>query len=306
MVRVTTSLIYVYAQPDFKSARIGRLRRDTVLHVEPHLSLTGPVHNPRWYRLPTGYVHSAYLQRVRRYHNSPVYWFPEEGQLGRITVPYTRSYRNTRTYGWVKQYRLYYDSVHWITDVDQGPDGEYWYVLTDELLHVQLYVPAAHVYPVPPEALKPVSPEVPLQEKRIQVSIAEQRLTAYEGDQLVLDTPVSTGIPNMPTSNGVPSATPSGRFRVSVKMPSKHMGDGELTDDPEAYELLGVPWVSFFHSTGVAFHGTYWHDNFGRMMSHGCVNMRNRDALWLYRWTHPSAGPWDWNRKGNGTKVDVI
>jgi lipoprotein-anchoring transpeptidase ErfK/SrfK len=82
--------------------------------------------------------------------------------------------------------------------------------------------------------------------------------------------------------------TPTGEFQVNRKYPSKHMGDGGLTSDIRAYELVDAPWVSFFHEAGIAFHGTYWHDNFGYPMSHGCVNMRNEDALWLFRWTTPS------------------
>jgi len=83
------------------------------------------------------------------------------------------------------------------------------------------------------------------------------------------------------------------------------MGDGNLTDDLDAYELPGVPWVSFFHAVGVGFHGTYWHDNFGSPMSHGCVNMRNADAKWIYRWTMPVIGYSDWYKKGQGTLVKV-
>jgi hypothetical protein len=84
------------------------------------------------------------------------------------------------------------------------------------------------------------------------------------------------------------------------------MGDGNLTDDINAYELPGVPGVCFFHKDGIAFHGTYWHDNFGRMMSHGCVNMRNEDALWLYRWTTPVASERDWYVRELGTMIDIV
>ncbi len=84
------------------------------------------------------------------------------------------------------------------------------------------------------------------------------------------------------------------------------MGDGNLTDDLEAYELPGVPWVSFFHSFGIGFHGTYWHNNFGTWMSHGCVNMRNEDAKWLYRWTTPKIHFSEWYKMGRGTLVQVI
>ena len=62
-------------------------------------------------------------------------------------------------------------------------------------------------------------------------------------------------------------------------------GDGEITSDLNAYELPGVPWVSYFYShTGVAFHGTYWHDGYGFRKSHGCVNLSPKDSAWLYNW----------------------
>ena len=56
------------------------------------------------------------------------------------------------------------------------------------------------------------------------------------------------------------------------------------------YYLPGVPWVQFFGnaqipwSRGYSFHGTYWHNNFGHPMSHGCINMKTPDAKWLYDW----------------------
>lgn len=84
------------------------------------------------------------------------------------------------------------------------------------------------------------------------------------------------------------------------------MGDGELTNDILAYELPGVPWCGFFVSTGVAFHGTYWHDNYGTKMSSGCVNMRPDEAKWLFRWTTPTIDPADWYVDGIGTLVEVF
>jgi lipoprotein-anchoring transpeptidase ErfK/SrfK len=105
----------------------------------------------------------------------------------------------------------------------------------------------------------------------------------------------------------LPTETPRGIFNIDPKVPAKHMGNGQLTAEIGAYELPGVPWTCFFeHMTGIAFHGTYWHDNFGGRMSHGCVNMRIEDAKWLYRWSTPVAKPSDWTRKGYGTRVEVI
>jgi lipoprotein-anchoring transpeptidase ErfK/SrfK len=92
-------------------------------------------------------------------------------------------------------------------------------------------------------------------------------------------------------------------------MPSKHMGDGNLAAD--GYDLPGVPWTQFFHETGVALHGTYWHNNFGIPMSHGCVNMDTEQAKWLFRWTTPVyetkiIDHSSWEKRGYGTLVIVI
>jgi lipoprotein-anchoring transpeptidase ErfK/SrfK len=61
----------------------------------------------------------------------------------------------------------------------------------------------------------------------------------------------------------------------------------------------------FFHESGYALHGAYWHDNFGYRMSHGCVNLRPDDASWLFRWTDPVYEPGNWYSRGTGTLVLV-
>ena len=108
------------------------------------------------------------------------------------------------------------------------------------------------------------------------------------------------------TLNGIPTDTPKGRFHIGNKMPSRHMGDGTMDSDIYAYELPGVPWNMFFVSTGVAFHGAYWHDNFGYRMSAGCVNLRPEEAKWLYRWTTPVLEPGEWHHYERGTRVEVF
>jgi hypothetical protein len=202
---------------------------------------------------------------------------------------------------------VYFQSVHWVTDIVSGPDARPWYELTDELLHVRYYVPAEHIRLISELEYAPLSTGVPPEDKKIFVSLSEQTLSAFEGEQLVYRTSISSGIPSRELpDNGIPTDTPVGSFRIASKMPSKHMGEGELTSDYQAYELLGVPWNCFFVSTGVAFHGTFWHDNFGTRMSHGCVNMRNCDALWLFRWTTPVHNAGEWFVRGNGTRVQII
>jgi hypothetical protein len=88
-------------------------------------------------------------------------------------------------------------------------------------------------------------------------------------------------------------------------MPSKHMGDGRIVSDIEAYELPGVPWTTFFVDTGVAIHGTYWHQNFGAVMSRGCVNVPTAVAKWVFRWTTPVSAPDTCEQRGYGTVVKV-
>ena len=93
-----------------------------------------------------------------------------------------------------------------------------------------------------------------------------QRMYAYDGNQLIKTFIVSTGLPGTPTVTG--------RFRVYIKLASTLMaGPG--------YYLPNVQWTMYFYN-GYGIHGTYWHNNFGYPMSHGCVNMRNEDAKWAY------------------------
>ena len=142
------------------------------------------------------------------------------------------------------------------------------------------------------------------------MNINNQSLQALEYDKVIFQTEISSGMAGSSgadTPDGSGSTdTPRGEFHVFSKMPSKHMGSGELTSDIEAYVLPGVPWTSFFVESGVAFHGTYWHDNFGNRMSHGCINMMTAEALWLFRWCTPVFNGDKMEQVGYGTKVDVV
>jgi len=100
----------------------------------------------------------------------------------------------------------------------------------------------------------------------IDVDLSSQRVFAYEGDTIVRTFIVSTGTAAHPTVVG--------RFRIYVKYRYDDMaGPG--------YYLPNVPYTMYFYQ-GYSLHGTYWHNNFGHPMSHGCVNLRISDAGWLY------------------------
>jgi hypothetical protein len=306
LVRVAVEQMRLYKEPSYQSDVIGTRTRDQLLYVyEQFESPEGPEFNPRWYKLDEGYAHTAYLQPVETKLNEIVSFVRPEGDLFEVSVPMTQSYRNTKTYGWDKLYRLYYQSTHWVTGIETGPDGALWYRIQDELLYIEYYVLAAHMRKIAASELTPISPNIALEDKRVEVSIAKQELWAFEEGELVLHTKISTGIPDMPTTNGIPTATPRGEFYVFSKMPVRHMGNGEVTSDVNAYELPGVPWVSYFHEWGVAFHGTYWHDNYGNEMSHGCVNMHPEEAKWLFRWLTPPSSAHEIQTRGYGTRVSV-
>ncbi len=305
--RVATGKISIFQEPSFDSPRLGALYRDRLLALsEEIVSPHGPPHNPIWYRYGRGYAHSGYLQPVRRQLNPIPDQIPTQGQIAVLTVPFAATLRYSSANGWRPFYRLYYHSNHWMTDIISGPDGRPWAQITDERLHIHYYLPAGFLQPVTADRLTPLAPEVPRDEKRLAISLEAQTVTAFEAGEPVFQARISSGVPSRgPSPNGIPTETPRGRFLISRKMPVRHMGNGLATADPEAYELPGVPWVSYFVSTGVAFHGTYWHNNYGRPMSRGCINMQYEDAHWIYRWSTPESGPADRYVQGSGPVVDV-
>jgi lipoprotein-anchoring transpeptidase ErfK/SrfK len=304
--RVTADAIPVRAGAGSQFERVGWRHRDELMPlIEQVFDSQSPPYNQCWYRVVGGYVYSAYVQRFQTTTNPLLQTIPEDGQAAEVTVPYTQAMRHYRLKGWQPVYRLYYQSVHWITGLTEGPDGTPWYELFDDRIGIRYHVRAAHLRPIAPDELTPLSPDVPPEEKRIVVALANQTVTCYEGDQSVFHTTVSTGVGG-PTNNGIPRHTPQGRFRIGWKTQARHMGDGVLTDDILAYELPGVPWCCFFVATGVAFHGAYWHDNYGTKMSSGCVNMRPEEAKWLFRWSSPVIQATDWYADGVGTLVEVI
>lgn len=120
------------------------------------------------------------------------------------------------------------------------------------------------------------------EERWIEVDLSEQKLMAWEGDELFLETPISSGLPHTPT--------PTGEFRIWIKLRATKMEGGQ---GAYYYYLPNVPYVMFFSNSeipqwkGYGLHGTYWHEDFGTPRSHGCVNLPTPIAKELYYWTMP-------------------
>jgi hypothetical protein len=249
----------------------------------------------------------ARLQRVKTIFNVPISSIPEGTRtLVEVTVPFTNPWRYSKAYGWEQlEWRLYYGTVHWIDALDEGPPGANWYEgpwyrVWDHIASFPYFVPALHFRPITADSYSALSPEVPWDQKKIEVNLSTQTLTAYEYGNAVFKTTISSGVPTSETTTHV------GKFSVIEKLPTEHMGAANIYAAVDDYVLAGVPWTCYFTEDGQAFHGTYWHENFGTPMSHGCVNMRTSEALWLFRWATPqhAAGAYV-NNRGHGTPVDI-
>lgn len=135
-----------------------------------------------------------------------------------------------------------------------------------------------HFYPHQVKAKGSVSPQKAVltqnnlsdpSQKRIEVDLTNQKLYAYEGNNLVYSFSVSSGKWHL---------TPTGTFHIWIKERFVHMVGGSKALRTY-YDLPNVPFVMFFYndqaskSDGYSLHGTYWHHNFGHPMSHGCLNL---------------------------------
>jgi len=271
MGRIAEWSVRVHTEPDYHAPTVRYHRRDDVIAYFEEVQAEGHnPHNPIWFRVIGGYIYSSYVQPVEVHLNTPLQHLPHEGLWGEISVPYTDA-RNAPSPDVYRSYRLYYSSAYRIIESVWGTDHRLWYRLRDnQVPERRQYVPAEHVRPIYPEDLRPISPHV--RDKRIEISLADQLLTAFEDDEPVFTTHISGG-------TGGDHATPRGHHHTVFKAASRHMTG-------EDFDLPGVPFSSYFWGA-VAIHGTYWHNDYGRPRSHGCVNVPSKAAKWLFRWTTP-------------------
>jgi lipoprotein-anchoring transpeptidase ErfK/SrfK len=108
-------------------------------------------------------------------------------------------------------------------------------------------------------------------EKLIKVSLAKQQLDYYFGDKLFGSFPISSGVKSMPS--------PVGEFKVLDKVPVKFYSGAN-------YSYPNTKWNLHFYTKKYRYyiHGAYWHNNFGKPMSHGCINVAYENMEPLYAW----------------------
>lgn len=141
--------------------------------------------------------------------------------------------------------------------------------------------------------------------KWIDISTKHQTLVAYEGKTPVYATLISAGrggLGKEGESDPDGNRTVRGTFMIHEKSVSSTMDGDE--DRADSFELKDVPFVQYFHR-GFALHGAYWHDEFGKERSHGCINLAAHDSAWLFEWSDPQV-PEGWHAALNKSRGTVV
>jgi lipoprotein-anchoring transpeptidase ErfK/SrfK len=298
--RVTYTRMKVRASPSFTGEQVGSLVFDDLVDLVGQVSGGVPEdYNRTWYQLTNGsFVYSGGIQPVRSILNETGLTLPEGGMVGEISVPYADSIWGLNRSPSPGP-RLYYASAHWVTAlVADQRDGSFWYKCYDNLWQSHYYTRPQWVHLLSTTDLAPITPLIPDRRKHIEVVLDDQMLYAFEDGNLVYAARASTG------QNGF--ETPTGWFHTFHKRPTYHMTGG--FDASTTFDLPGVPWDSYITDSGVAIHGTYWHNDFGGRHSHGCINLSPEDARWIYRWSSPQvpAGERLVLTPSSGTRVHVL
>ncbi|MEK7439492.1 MAG: L,D-transpeptidase family protein [Chloroflexota bacterium] len=260
-------------------------------------------HNYVWYEVEGGYLHSSWVQPVKNELQTPVTSLPLNGLFGEIYVPYTEAYVSPDTKSKIV-YRLYYSSTFKITKL-QIVNGVMWYHLFDEEKPNGFWIDGRLMRIITPDEITPISPDAA--DKRVVADLDTHWLSAYEGKTEVYRTRFASGKAYF-ESNGELKRN----ITLGVKQPiwgkfiTVHMSGGVA---PDGYDLPGVGWVSLFSGGGAAIHSTYWHNDFGRPRSAGCLNATPEAAKWFFRWTAPPVeyvpgkieAPWP-----GGTRVEIV
>jgi len=294
----------VFDKPSF-SANLKRVYwRDLVFPIdEVTIGDEEPLHNRTWYHINgEGYIHSGKVQPVElRSNPNPGAPLPESGQLTEVTVPYTDAVKDIKRSERVA-YRFYYGTTYWATAIHTDPNGGKWFRVWDEKYKQHLFARCEHLHLVTSDEVSPLLPHARDDTRRIEVWLQHQVVIAYQDDEPVLITRTATGGKFIDGDY----STPQGYYITNRKRPTRHMAAGDMAA-PNSYDLPGVPWVSYLTESGISFHGTYWHNDFGRPRSHGCINLPTPAAKWIYRWTMPAV-PYnkDTWAEDHGSLVQVI
>ncbi len=311
----TGGKIDIKTRPDSNSPAVKSIYEDSVLpwlreRTAENLDRNRLIQS--WVETPEGFVYAPYLQLVRNQPNQPLTATPEgkTGFWAEVTVPYVDIYLDNppprspnlrHLLGSSLPVRLYYSQVMWIDQIKIGDSGQVAYRINERYGSYGdiFWAEAAAFRPLTEAEIAPIAPEIDPVEKSIVVNTTNQSLSCFEGNREVYFCRVSTGRSGLETQLG--------DFSIWRKTISVRMAVGTIE---AGYDTPGVSWTTYFVSTGVAIHATFWHNEYGFARSHGCVNCKPEDAKWIFRWTMPvvSLEPGDvvWsNWRSGSTRVKV-
>ena len=317
--RVCVGKVDLKAKPDEGAQSVGVLYEDTVVPWLRETIGSWPFrNNQRFVETPDGYIWAPYLQPVSNKANQPLSSLPhlgqETGMWVEVTVPWVDMIliNPPARSNWL-EYRLennlppraYYSQILWVDQLKVDDISQVWYRINERYGNPGdlFWAPAEAFRPLEADELIPINPD--MEDKRVVVNAGwgGQMLSCYEGNMEVYYCRISSGV-----ASGSTPITPVGSdgFPIWRKLHSVHMAGGTNSD---GWDLQGIGWTSLFVGEGVAIHSTFWHNNFGEPMSHGCVNARPEDAKWIFRWTHPIV-PFETGditiSGGGSTKIKVI
>lgn len=302
--RVTSNLLWLYDAPSYNGIRTRMYWRDLILPItNVTVSDDESAYNRVWYQVgEQGFAYSGNVQPVRTILNTPRLDIPSTGILSEVSVPYTDAYEFPDKKSKVA-YRMYYETTHWLMGAATNPDdGTIWVKVLDDKSKILYYAQAEHLRLFSDNDLAPLSPNVPDDQKRIEVHLNQQLLIAQEYGAPVFVTRIASGA----IYRSGTYTTPRGLFMTYHKRPTRHMAAGDLASN--GFDLPGVPWVMYITESGISLHGTFWHNDFGRPRSHGCINLSPSAAKWLFRWTSPVVLPgeqFEYKSKGS-TQVHIM
>jgi len=288
--------LVVREQPSSTAKAVRQLSFNEVVAVLGQVdSGEAKAYNPIWYKLQDGYIHSGFVQPCDNVTNLAVPLAPSEAFWGEITVPLTEA-RSAADPNARLRYRYYYGCVFHVIASLADEQGTWWYQISDENAGNGFFARAEQIRRIDAGEFAPISPDVPTEAKRVEIDLAKQLVYAYEGDYQVFTARTATGMSGMRTTPGL--------HRVIKKTPSRHMTGGAGSG---YYDLPGIAWCTYFTSSGIALHATYWHNDYGRPRSHGCVNLLPEDAKWLFRWATPPS-PYDqrWTRPNGDSLPSTV
>ena len=315
--RISAPKVNFYTRPDATSPPIGTLDGDKVF---PWLREVRGYHpyriSQRFVEAPEGFIWSGNVQQVENHPNEVTEQLPStsqgDGMWVEVTVPFVDLILDNppARSPWLKENptpRLYYSQILWVDAIVQDSvSGILFYRVNERFGYGDIFLAEATAFrPLSPSDLEPIHPEI--EDKRIVVDVTRQSLSCFEGSREVHYCRVSTGAKFDISGNPVDEwATPLGPHPIWRKVISLHMSGGTTGG---GYDLPGIGWTTLFVGNGVAIHATFWHNNFGVPMSHGCVNTQPEDAQWIFRWTTPYVNydPGDITiSMPGGTRVEIV